>query len=152
MASDSSGTRTRAAPLSWVKRTSLGLARMSAFDPKRTSRPPSRPSLEPIRWFFLAFGAAMKRCEFLSVFGGAVVAWPLTARGQQRDRVRQIGVLSPFSEKDPETKAKLAALKERLERLGWTDGRNVRIEYRFSDGNIDRTRRGRGAGSTYLPT
>jgi putative ABC transport system substrate-binding protein len=82
----------------------------------------------------------MRRREFLGVFGGAVAAWPLAARGQQRDRVRQIGVLSPFSENDPETKAKLAALKERLERLGWTDGRNVRIEYRFSDGNIERTR------------
>ena len=82
----------------------------------------------------------MRRREFISLLGSTVAAWPLPARGQQRDRVRQIGVLSPFSENDPETKAKLVALKERLERLGWTDGRNVRIEYRFSDGNIDRTR------------
>ena len=82
----------------------------------------------------------MRRREFISLLGSTVAAWPLPARGQQRDRVRQIGVLSPFSENDPETKAKLVALKEWLERLGWTDGRNVRIEYRFSDGNIDRTR------------
>src|SRR5262245_31847061 len=82
----------------------------------------------------------MRRREFISLLGGAMAVWPLTARGQQRDRVRQIGVLSPFSETDPETKAKLAALKERLERLGWIDGRNIRIEYRFSDGNVERTR------------
>src|SRR5262245_7953447 len=87
-----------------------------------------------------AAGAAMRRREFISLLFGAVAAWPLTARGQQRDRVRQIGLLSPFSENDPETKARLAAFKERLEQLGWTDGRNVRIEYRFSDGNIERTR------------
>src|SRR5262249_16836690 len=82
----------------------------------------------------------MRRRECISLLGSTVAAWPLPARGQQRDRVRQIAALSPFSENDPETKAKLVALKERLERLGWTDGRNVRIEYRFSDGNIDRTR------------
>jgi len=85
-------------------------------------------------------GAAMRRREFVSLLGGGVAAWPLMARGQQRDRVRQIGLLSPFSENDPETKARLAAFKERLEQLGWTDGRNIKIEYRFSEGNIERTR------------
>jgi putative tryptophan/tyrosine transport system substrate-binding protein len=84
--------------------------------------------------------AAMRRREFVSLLGGGVAAWPLMARGQQRDRVRQIGLLSPFSENDPETKARLAAFKERLEQLGWTDGRNIKIEYRFSEGNIERTR------------
>ena len=82
----------------------------------------------------------MRRREFLGVLGGAVAAWALTARGQQRDRIRQIGLLSPFSESDPETKARLAAFKERLEKLGWSDGRNIKIEYRFSEGNIERTR------------
>jgi putative tryptophan/tyrosine transport system substrate-binding protein len=57
----------------------------------------------------------MRRREFVSLLGGGVAAWPLRARGQQRDRVRQIGLLSPFSENDPETKARLAAFKERLE-------------------------------------
>jgi hypothetical protein len=55
----------------------------------------------------------MRRREFVSLLGGGVAAWPLRARGQQRDRVRQIGLLSPFSEN--ETKARLAAFKERLE-------------------------------------
>jgi putative tryptophan/tyrosine transport system substrate-binding protein len=82
----------------------------------------------------------MRRREFVSLLGGGVAAWPLMARGQQRDRVRLIGLLSPFSENDPETKARLAAFKERLEQLGWTDGRNIKIEYRFSEGNIERTR------------
>jgi putative tryptophan/tyrosine transport system substrate-binding protein len=86
-----------------------------------------------------SLGATMRRREFIKVVGAAA-AWPLSAHGQQRDRVRQIAVLSPFSENDPETKAKLAALKDGLERLGWTNGRNIRIEYRFSDGNIERTR------------
>src|SRR5262245_39378083 len=92
----------------------------------------------------------MRRREFIKLLGVSAVAWPLTARGQQRDRVRQIGVLSPFSETDPETKAKLAALKDRLEQLGWIDGRNIRIEYRFSDGkHRPHARRGGGAGSAY---
>jgi putative tryptophan/tyrosine transport system substrate-binding protein len=82
----------------------------------------------------------MKRREFLSLLASTAVAWPLPARAQKRDQVRKIGVLSPFSENDLETKAKLSAFKERFEQLGWTDGRNVRIEYRFSDGNIERTR------------
>src|SRR5215475_6816101 len=77
----------------------------------------------------------MRRRDFLGVFGGAVTAWPITVRGQQRDRVRQIGLLSPFSENDPETKARLAAFKERLEKLGWS-----KVEYRFSEGNPERTR------------
>jgi putative ABC transport system substrate-binding protein len=82
----------------------------------------------------------LRRRDFIKVVGGTAVAWPLTARAQQRDRIRQIGLLSPFSENDSETKARLTAFKERLEQLGWTNGRNVRIEYRFSEGNIERTR------------
>ena len=81
----------------------------------------------------------MQRREFITLLGGAAI-WPLAARAQQRDRIRQIGVLSPFSGNYPETNTRLAAFKERLEQLGWTEGRNIRIEYRFSDGNIERTR------------
>ena len=82
----------------------------------------------------------MKRREFITLIGGAAVAWPISARAQRNERVRHIGVLSPFSENDPETKSKLAAFKERFEHLGWTEGRNVQIEYRFADGNPERTR------------
>jgi putative ABC transport system substrate-binding protein len=82
----------------------------------------------------------MRRRDFIKFLSVGSVTWPLTAHGQQRDRVRKIGVLSPFSENDSETKARLAAFKEQLEQLGWTEGRNIKIEYRFSDGNIERTR------------
>jgi len=81
----------------------------------------------------------MRRRDFIKVIGVAA-AWPLAAHAQQAQRVWRIGVLSPFSENDSETRSRLAAFKERLEQFGWTDGRNLRIEYRFSDGNIERTR------------
>ena len=102
----------------------------------------SLPSRKVLRFRFpekRGLQGHMQRREFVSLVGSAA-AWPLAARAQQRDRIRQIGVLSPFSENDPETKTRLTAFKERLEQLGWTDGRNVRIEYRFSEGNIERTR------------
>jgi hypothetical protein len=86
------------------------------------------------------YGGKMKRRELFTLIGGAAVAWPISALAQRSERVRHIGVLSPFSENDPETKSKLTAFKERFEHLGWTDGRNVQIEYRFADGNPERTR------------
>lgn len=81
----------------------------------------------------------MRRRRFLGVLGGAA-AWPVAARAQQADRVRRVGLLSPFSENDPETLARLAAFQQRLQDLGWTEGRNIQIEYRFSGGNTERTR------------
>src|SRR6187549_2770374 len=81
----------------------------------------------------------LRRRRFLGVLGGAA-AWPVAARAQQADRVRRVGLLSPFSENDPETLARLAAFQQRLQDLGWTEGRNIQIEYRFSGGNTERTR------------
>src|SRR5262245_6999614 len=81
----------------------------------------------------------MRRRDFVKVLGVAAV-WPLAAHAQQGQRISRIGILSPFSENDSETKARLAAFKERLEQLGWADGRNIKIAYRFSEGNIERTR------------
>ena len=72
----------------------------------------------------------MKRRDFITVLGGAALAWPLTARAQQGDRVRRIGVLMPFDENDPEGKRRYSAFTQALENLGWTDGRNVRIDFR----------------------
>jgi putative ABC transport system substrate-binding protein len=66
--------------------------------------------------------------------------WPVAALAQRSERVRRIGVLSPFSQADPETQALLAAFKQRFQELGWSDGRNVKFEYRFTDGNPERTR------------
>jgi putative tryptophan/tyrosine transport system substrate-binding protein len=80
----------------------------------------------------------MKRREFITPLGGAAVAWPLAARAQQGERVRRVGVLIPQAADDPEMKARLAAFQQGLERLGWSEGRNVRIDYRFAANNPDR--------------
>ena len=70
----------------------------------------------------------MKRREFITLLGRAAAAWPLAARGQQADRVRRIGVLMPLTADDPVGQARIAALREGLEKLGWTEGRNIRME------------------------
>ena len=73
----------------------------------------------------------MQRREFITLLGGAAAAWPLAARAQQGGRMRRIGALTDFSEDDPEIKARHAGFREGLERLGWSEGRNVRIDNRF---------------------
>jgi putative ABC transport system substrate-binding protein len=73
----------------------------------------------------------LKRRDFITLLGGAM-AWPLTARAQQGERMRRIGVLSPAAEDDQDNKVRLAAFQQRLQELGWTDGHNVRIDYRFA--------------------
>jgi putative tryptophan/tyrosine transport system substrate-binding protein len=73
----------------------------------------------------------MRRREFVGLFGGWV-AWPLAARAQPIDRMRRIGVLVALAENDPEMKQRLAGLREGLEKLGWSEGRNVTIDYRFA--------------------
>ena len=80
----------------------------------------------------------MKRREFITLLGGAAVAWPLAARGQHLDPVRRIGVLFG-PEDDPQVKAQLAAFRYGLDRLGWSDGRNVQIDYRFASATKDTT-------------
>jgi len=86
----------------------------------------------------------MERREFITLLGGAAATLPMTARAQQPGKVRRIGMLIPFSENDPEVQARLAALKQRLQDLGWTDGRNVRIDYTFTGENTERIRIGVG--------
>src|SRR6516225_3232469 len=73
----------------------------------------------------------MKRRQFITLLGGAA-AWPLAARAQQAERVRRIGVLTAFAEDDPEIRARLAAFRQGLEKRGWSEARNVRIDYRFA--------------------
>jgi putative tryptophan/tyrosine transport system substrate-binding protein len=79
----------------------------------------------------------MKRREFIAGMGGAV-AWPLAARAQQGERVRRIGVLMPYDENDPFAKLQLSTLTQALADLGWADGRNVRMDFRWAGGDIDR--------------
>ena len=78
----------------------------------------------------------MRRREFLSVLGAAA-AWPLAARAQQTDRVRRIGVLMGYDEADPEAKALLSEFTQGLSELGWTDGRNLRVDVRWAPGRTD---------------
>jgi putative ABC transport system substrate-binding protein len=81
----------------------------------------------------------MRRRAFITLLGGAA-AWPLTARAQQSDRVRRIGVLMTLAGGDPESQRGVPAFVQRLQQVGWTDGGNVRIDYRWSAGNADRVR------------
>ena len=73
----------------------------------------------------------MRRREFVGLVGGAVT-WPLAARAQPTERMRRIGVLVGLAENDPEMKQRLAGFRQGLEKLGWSEGANVRIDYRFS--------------------
>jgi putative tryptophan/tyrosine transport system substrate-binding protein len=73
----------------------------------------------------------MRRREFLGVLGSAAVVWPLSARAQQPDGMRRIDVLAGLAEDDANIRARLAALREGLARRGWSEGRNIRIDYRY---------------------
>jgi putative ABC transport system substrate-binding protein len=82
----------------------------------------------------------MRRREFITLLGGAAAAWPLAARAQQGERVRRIGVLAGQTDDDLDTRAQLAALREGLAKLGWLEGRNLRIDLRFTGNDPDRLR------------
>ena len=80
----------------------------------------------------------VKRRAFIAALGGAA-AWPVVARAQT-NRVRKIGVLLGGSENDAEMRAEVFALQKSLQELGWTEGRNVHFEFRWPNGDLDRTR------------
>jgi len=79
------------------------------------------------------------RREFITLVGGAAAAWPLAARAQQPERMRRIGLLMGTAD-DREGQARVTALKQGLQELGWTEGRNIQIETRFGGADADRTR------------
>jgi ABC-type uncharacterized transport system substrate-binding protein len=79
------------------------------------------------------------RRDFITLIGGAAAAWPLAARAQQTERVRRIGVLMGMAD-DQEGQARVTALKQGLQELGWTDGRTIQIETRFGGGDVGRIR------------
>ncbi len=83
----------------------------------------------------------LKRREFITLLGGAMVAWPFAARAQQPERVRRIGVLMNLAADDPQSPIRIAAFLHGLQELGWTDGRNVRIDYRWGANDAERGRR-----------
>jgi putative ABC transport system substrate-binding protein len=82
----------------------------------------------------------MRRRNFIKMIAGSAAAWPLVARAQHGDRVRHIGVLTGFSENDREAQRRVTAFLGRLRELGWTDGRNIRIDYRWGAGDANRIR------------
>jgi putative ABC transport system substrate-binding protein len=73
----------------------------------------------------------MRRRQFLSILGGAA-AWPLAVSAQQGGHLRRIGVLMPYAESDQDGQAFIAAFREGLQKLGWVEGRNIRIDYRWA--------------------
>ena len=79
----------------------------------------------------------MRRRELIALVGGAAVAWPITARAQQTERMRRLGVLMAVAESDADARKGISILQERLQKLGWKDG-ILRIDYRWGNGNPDR--------------
>ena len=82
----------------------------------------------------------MIRRQFITLLGGAAVAWPLAARAQQPERMRRIGVLMNLTESDPEGQVRIGAFREGLGKLSWTEGRELKIDYRWFGGDPARAR------------
>src|SRR5215472_8353300 len=82
----------------------------------------------------------IRRREFITLVGGAAAAWPVAAWAQQGGGMRRIGVLLPYDENDPVLKTWVSAFTQALAGLGWTDGRNVRMDLRWGSDDINRTR------------
>src|SRR5262245_11807392 len=78
------------------------------------------------------------RRGFIATLGGAAVAWPVAVRAQQPVRIRRIGMLVAYAESDPEAQARVAAFRQGLRELGWTEGHNLQIELRWETGDPDR--------------
>jgi putative tryptophan/tyrosine transport system substrate-binding protein len=83
----------------------------------------------------------MQRREFITLLGGAAVAWPLAARAQQPDRMRRIGVLLPATADDPDFQARVGAFRQGLQEAGWSIGRNMRIDTRWAGASANDIRR-----------
>src|SRR6516225_4165875 len=78
----------------------------------------------------------MRRRDFITLVGGSAVAWPLALRAQQSGQMRRIGVLMPLARDNLEAQARIAAFVQGLQKLGWTEGRNLQIEYRWDTGDL----------------
>ena len=83
----------------------------------------------------------MRRREFIALLGSSVAVWPLDARAQQRERVRRVGVLMPFTADDPEGQARLLAFAQGLQQMGWAVGSNLRIDARWGAADAERNRK-----------
>ena len=116
-------------PLLGVERTWLFAVRMSANDPKRTV------PLRPDTMLILGVGQAMRRREFLTLLGGAPVARPVASQAQQVEPGRRVGVLYIFGPEDPEAKIRTEVFEQALQQLGWTVGRNLKLDVRLPGGD-----------------
>jgi putative tryptophan/tyrosine transport system substrate-binding protein len=83
----------------------------------------------------------LRRREFITLLGGAVAAWPLAADAQQGERMRRVGVLMSLTPDDPDGRARSDAFLQGMQGLGWIDGRNIRIDYRWGGGDADNFRK-----------
>jgi putative tryptophan/tyrosine transport system substrate-binding protein len=83
----------------------------------------------------------MRRRQFITLLGGAAAAWPLVARAQQPEQMRRIAVLMNRASDDADGQARLAAFRQALQELGWSDGRNMRIDSRWGGNDVDRERK-----------
>jgi putative tryptophan/tyrosine transport system substrate-binding protein len=80
----------------------------------------------------------MRRREFIKTIAGSVIAWPLAVRAQQGEQVRRVGMLSLLAETDPQQQTWTSAFRQRLNELGWIEGRNIHVDYRWAAGSVDR--------------
>src|SRR4051812_9171726 len=79
----------------------------------------------------------MGRREFITLLSGAT-AWPVGARAQKTDRIRRVGLITNFSERDPEVQTRVTAFRNALHEHGWVEGVTLRLDYRYSEGDVDR--------------
>ncbi len=118
------------------------------FAHRKLNHPPFRwsqlPALmgwvESQDWRGRSLGKAMRRRDFIRGIGGTAAAWPLTAQAQQRERMRRIGVLMPFTAQDREAQERNVVFERTLHQLGWTVGQNLLVDVRLAGGNADRIR------------
>ena len=80
----------------------------------------------------------MQRRQFIALLGGAAAAWPLAARAQQPDRMRRLGVLMAVAESDADVRKGISIFQQTLQELGWKDGHNIQIDYRWGDADAER--------------
>ena len=86
----------------------------------------------------------MRRRTFISLLGGAAAAWPFAARAQQGEKLRRIGILMNLAADDPQAQARVAAFLQGLQEAGWAVGRNVQIDVRWGDRDVERNRKNVG--------
>src|SRR5258708_35992504 len=82
----------------------------------------------------------LRRRQFITLLSSSAVAWPLAARAQQSERTRHVAILMSGAEGDPETQARLAGIRQGLSRFGWSEGRNVEIDYRYASASPEQAR------------